>query len=99
MFVFLGDSVTERPGGYVDRLAGRLGADAVVNAGVAGDRLEQLQQRLSVTGASVLTIYAGVNDTLVAFYEGPPTPPDVFEERYRDLAWLDAFYAATSSAD
>ena len=85
MFVFLGDSITEWPGGYVDLLAGRLGADCVVNAGVAGDRLEHLQQRLDVSGATVLTHFAGVNDTLVAFFEGPATPPDVFESRYSDL--------------
>ena len=86
MFVFLDDSITEWPGGYVDMLAGRLGS--VVNLGVAGDRLEHLQQRFDVTdvsAASVLTIYAGVNDTLVAFFEGPPTPVDVFEERFADL--------------
>lgn len=85
MFVFLGDSITEWPGGYVDMLAGRLGN--VVNRGVAGDRLEHLQKRFShdVAAASVLTIYAGVNDTLVAFFEGPPTPPDVFESRFTDL--------------
>src|SRR5690349_14307470 len=85
MFIFLGDSITEWPGGYVDLLAGQLGAPGVVNAGVAGDRLEHLQQRLDVSAAAVLTIYAGVNDTLVAFFEGPPTPPDVFESRYTDL--------------
>jgi acyl-CoA thioesterase-1 len=83
MFVFIGDSITEWPGGYVDMLAGRLGS--VVNLGVAGDRLEHLQQRFDVCAASVLTIYAGVNDTLVAFFEGPPTPLDAFEERYTDL--------------
>jgi lysophospholipase L1-like esterase len=83
MFVFIGDSITEWPGGYVDMLAGRLGS--VVNLGVAGDRLEHLQARWHVAAASVLTMYVGVNDTLVAFFEGPPTTLDVFEERYSDL--------------
>jgi acyl-CoA thioesterase-1 len=109
MYVFLGDSITEWPGGYVDMLAGQLGN--VVNLGVAGDRLEHLQQRFfhDVAAASVLTIYAGVNDTLVAFFEGPPTPPDVFEERYSDLLTraagvpriivVEPFFLAVEGAD
>ena len=173
MFVFLGDSITEWPGGYVDLLAGHLASavnpagqlasvvdaggrlggvvdpggrvggvvdpggrvggvvDAgvagdrlevvntgvagdgleVVNAGVAGDRLEHLLQRWSpvFNAASVLTIYAGVNDTLVAFFEGTPTPPDVFESRFTDLLTraaavprvivVEPFFLAVAEAD
>jgi acyl-CoA thioesterase I len=40
----------------------------------------------------VLSIYIGVNDTLVAFFQGRPTPPDVFERQYTDI--LDRAAAA-----
>lgn len=109
MFLFIGDSLTEWPGGYVDLLAGPLGGSAVVNAGVAGNRLEHLQQRWDVSAASVLTIFVGVNDTLVAFFERPPTAPDVFEERYTDLldrsadvprvVVVEPFFLAVPSSD
>ena len=32
-----------------------------------------------------MSIYIGVNDTLAAFFEGRPTPHDVFESQYVDL--------------
>lgn len=87
-------------GGYVDLVARRLRARgdriAVVNAGVSGDRVEHLRQRWQTDALdhhpSVLSVYIGVNDTLVAFFQGRPTPPELFEERYTDL--LDRAVAA-----
>ena len=80
-------------GGYVDAVAGRLrdrGDDATVrNTGVSGDRIAHLQQRWQADvldhAPAVLSVYIGVNDTLVAFFEGRPTPPDEFEERYTEV--------------
>lgn len=80
-------------GGYVDLVATRLrdrGDDAEVrNTGIAGNRVAHLQERWRVDALdhapSVLSVYIGVNDTLVAFWEGRPTPPELFEERYTDV--------------
>ncbi len=80
-------------GGYVDFVAGALrerGDDStVVNTGISGDRIEHLQQRWQEDALdhrpSVLSVLVGVNDTLIAFYEGRPTPPEVFEQRYTDV--------------
>ncbi len=87
-------------GGYVDIVATALrerGDDArIVNTGISGDRVEHLQERWQRDALdhkpSVLSIYIGVNDTLVAFFEGRATPPDVFERRYTDI--LDRAVAA-----
>jgi lysophospholipase L1-like esterase len=80
-------------GGYVDVVASRLrerGDDAsVVNTGVGGDRIAHLQERWQADvldhAPSVLSIYIGVNDTLVAFFEGQATPAELFEARYTDV--------------
>src|SRR5262249_28497443 len=85
----------------------------VVNTGISGNRIEHLQQRWQEDALdhapSLLSVYIGVNDTLVAFYEGLATPPDVFEERYTDvleravaagvpkLVLVEPFYVATES--
>jgi len=107
--VFIGDSITDCDrrtdplglgSGYVDIVATALrerGDDsAIVNTGIAGDRVEHLQQRFQADALdhapSVLSIYVGVNDSLVTFFEGRPTPADVFEQRYTDL--LDRSVAA-----
>jgi lysophospholipase L1-like esterase len=86
--------------GYVGIVADTLrerGDDAtLVNTGVSGDRVESLQERWQIDvldhHPSVLSVYIGVNDTLVTFTRGRPTPPSVFEERFTDL--LDRAVAA-----
>ncbi|GAA5193437.1 SGNH/GDSL hydrolase family protein [Rugosimonospora acidiphila] len=100
--VFIGDSITDCDrrsdpiglgGGYVDIVASTLrergDAPTVVNTGIAGDRVEHLQQRWQADALdhrpAVLSVFVGVNDTLVAFFRGRPTPPEVFERRYADL--------------
>lgn len=102
VIVFAGDSITDsdrrtdRLGlgyGYVNLVAAELRArdqhSTVVNAGIAGDRVEHLQGRWQADvldhRPSALSIYIGVNDTLAAFFAGRPTPPEVFAERYTDL--------------
>jgi acyl-CoA thioesterase-1 len=80
-------------GGYVDIIASTLrergdGA-TVVNTGISGDRIQHLWERWGSDALdhapSVLSIYVGVNDTLVSFYEGRPTPPEVFERHYTEV--------------
>jgi len=107
--VFIGDSITDCDrrtdplglgSGYVDIVATALrerGDDsAIVNTGIAGDRVEHLQQRFQADALdhapSVLSIYVGVNDSLVTFFEGRPTAVEKFEQRYTDL--LDRSVAA-----
>jgi acyl-CoA thioesterase-1 len=87
-------------GGYVDLVATTLadrGDDArIVNTGISGNRVEHLQERWQADALAhtptVLSVYIGVNDTLVAFFQGRPTPPDLFESRYVDI--LDRTAAA-----
>ncbi len=97
------DRRTDRLGlgyGYVDMVArtfaGRGHAATVVNAGIAGNRIAHLQQRWQTDvldyRPDALSVYIGVNDTLAAFFEGRPTPPSVFEDRYTDI--LDRTVAA-----
>jgi acyl-CoA thioesterase-1 len=100
--VFVGDSITDCDrrtdpiglgGGYVDAVADALrergDESSLVNAGVSGDRLRDVQARLQVDALdhrpTVLSFYIGVNDTLLTFFEGRPTPPDLFEDRFADL--------------
>jgi acyl-CoA thioesterase I len=79
--------------GYVDIVASALrhrgdGA-SIVNRGLSGDRIAHLQERwqrdVLAYGPEVVSIFVGVNDTLVTFYEGRPTPTDLFEQRYTDI--------------
>jgi lysophospholipase L1-like esterase len=87
-------------GGYVDvvasRLRGRGGDATVLNTGISGNRIAHLQERWQADALdrapSVLSVYIGVNDTLVAFFEGRATPAELFEERYTDV--LDRAVAA-----
>jgi lysophospholipase L1-like esterase len=86
--------------GYVDMLAPRIrdehpDAD-IVNTGVSGDRVSQVRERLEADvvsrRADVATILIGINDILVAFYQGAVTPDDAFR---RDL---DAILSAMTGS-
>jgi acyl-CoA thioesterase I len=109
VIVLAGDSITDsdrladRWGlgyGYVHLVARALrargNASTVVNAGVAGNRVEHLRQRWQADvldhQPALVSVAIGVNDTLAAFFEGRPTPDRDFEERYTDL--LDRAVAA-----
>jgi lysophospholipase L1-like esterase len=100
--VFIGDSITDYErrtdpvglgGGYVALVAAALrerGDDAtIINTGVSGDKIADLQERWQADALdhhpTILTVYIGVNDTLVTFFEGRPTPPELFERRYTDV--------------
>lgn len=100
--LFIGDSITDcrrdldprgLGDGYVDIVADELAARgedvAVLNRGIAGDRVAHLRQRwqrdVIDEHPDVLTIFVGVNDTLVTFYEGRPTPREDFERDLDDV--------------
>lgn len=81
-------------GGWVDVVADRLAERGEVvgirNSGVSGNRVGQLADRFAadVLGdgvPDVLTVLIGVNDTMVAFWQGGPTDPGEFERRYTEL--------------
>ncbi len=91
-----GDRRSDRLGlgyGYVDMVARALRArgdqSTVVNSGIAGNRVAHLQLRWQADvldhRPTVLSVYIGVNDTLAAFFEGRPTPPEEFARGYADL--------------
>ncbi len=97
------DRRTDRLGlgyGYVNLVAAALRergtSSTIINSGVAGNRVAHLQQRWQRDvldhDPTVVSLYIGVNDTLAAFFEGRPTPVDLFESRYLDL--LDRTVAA-----
>jgi lysophospholipase L1-like esterase len=79
--------------GYVNLVAQALrrseDSPTIVNSGIAGNRVAQLRQRWQADvldhRPTAVSIYIGVNDTLAAFFEGRPTPADVFESHYVDL--------------
>jgi lysophospholipase L1-like esterase len=86
--------------GYVDMVARQLRVrgdqSTVVNTGVAGNRVGHLVARWQTDvldhAPSVLSVAIGVNDTLLSFFEGRPTPYGLFEESYVDI--LDRSRAA-----
>lgn len=101
--VFAGDSITDAgrdrtdPGslgdGYVSLVADALSsADAdvaVLNAGISGNRVRDLERRWSADVLTqepdVLTLFIGINDTWRRFDADDPTTVEAFEEGYRRL--------------
>lgn len=111
--VFVGDSITDAGrdrtdptslgDGYVqlvaDELARRGASVRIVNAGIAGNRVVDLERRwqTDVTSESpdVLTVFVGVNDMWRRYDQGDPTTAEAFEATYRRL--LDAVLAARAA--
>jgi lysophospholipase L1-like esterase len=98
--IFAGDSVTdcgrrEDPdglgSGYVRDLASTdlLSGCRVLNAGIGGDRLEDLERRweadVLAARPDVVSVMIGINDTWRRFDSGLPSDPGVFTDRYRAL--------------
>lgn len=94
--VFFGDSITEQgeqPGGYVallrDTLATTLPGITIVNAGISGNRVPQLQERLDRDVLSqkptVVVIYIGINDVWHFEKRGTGTSKDQYEAGLRDV--------------
>ncbi|MDJ0333882.1 SGNH/GDSL hydrolase family protein [Salinibacterium sp. G-O1] len=98
--VFIGDSITETGRfdeadaplgrGYVRLLADHLGPETtVINRGIGGNRIADLQQRWSADAMThaptLLSVYIGINDTWRRAEPGEHTSPDEFARAYRDL--------------
>lgn len=100
--VFVGDSITDagRQGtsdglgtGWVRMVARVLRARGeqreILNRGVGGDRVIDLQRRWERDAIrpapSLLTVYVGINDTWRRYDADDPTRVEDFEERYREL--------------
>jgi len=94
--VFLGDSITElgvKPNGYVtilkDSLTARYPGIAVLGAGISGNKVTNLQERLDRDVISkkptLVVIYIGINDVWHFLLNGNGTPKDKFEAGLRDV--------------
>ena len=99
--LFVGDSITDwgrdqadpfsLGDGYVrliaDELAARQDTRRVVNAGISGDRAQDLRERWTrdVTGRapSLLTVFVGINDTWRRYDSDDTTAVENFERDYR----------------
>jgi lysophospholipase L1-like esterase len=94
--VFLGDSITElgvKPNGYVailkDTLTARHPGVAVIGAGISGNKVTQLQERLDRDVISkkptLVVVYIGINDVWHFVLNGNGTPKDKYEAGLRDV--------------
>lgn len=97
--LFAGDSITaagrgsgadDLGHGYVALLAAqRLGDHRVINAGIGGHRVRDLEVRwesdVLAVPADVISIYIGINDTWRRFDRGETTTADEFAAGYRRL--------------
>jgi len=108
LIVFTGDSVTDCGrradprgigDGYVSMIESTVGgalgpvAPRIVNTGISGDRLVDLERRWAddvvAHRAGLVSVLIGVNDTWRRFDRGLDSPPGEFEARYdRMLAAL-----------
>lgn len=97
--VFIGDSITDADhgtdpeglgDGYVRRVARYCGESAwVLNRGVSGDRVTDLQKRWDADALAerpwLLSVYVGINDVWRRFDSDDPTSAEDFGGIYRDL--------------
>lgn len=87
----LGDGYVRMIVEHLERTAPRTGAAApvVVNRGVSGDRVRDILARFDADcldlGPSVVTIFAGVNDTWRRYDRGDPTSDDDMARDYGAL--------------
>lgn len=98
-FVFTGDSITDCDRdrqdntslghGYVALIAQELPGEQIINTGVSGDRVADLQLRwqrdvLEHT-PDVLSVMIGINDTWRRYDSDDPTSVQAYEQSYRDI--------------
>lgn len=97
--VFFGDSVTDCQHradpeglgqGYVRMLAeGALVGDTVINSGISGNRVSDLQGRVDADVLAhhpdLVSILIGINDTWRRFDRNDPTSAQAYEAGFRDL--------------
>lgn len=90
--VFLGDSITEAQGGYVDVVQGMIGAIApqyrikYINSGIGGNKVDDMLARIDgdviAHDPDLITVSVGINDVWQGV-NGTPLP--LFKERYEEL--------------
>lgn len=94
--VFLGDSITEqgdKPNGYVamirDSLSIRYTGIAVIGAGVSGNKITDLQQRVDrdviAKNPTLVVVHIGINDVWHFMSNGNGTPKEKFEAGLLDV--------------
>lgn len=94
--VFFGDSITEQgeqPKGYVtlirERLKKKYAGITVIGAGISGNKVPQLQERLDrdvlAKNPTLVVIYVGINDVWHFTKHGTGTPNDIYESGLRDV--------------
>lgn len=97
--VLTGDSITDAGrdrsdlqslgDGYAALVAAALPDERVINTGISGNRVVDLQERWDADvlahSPTVLSIKVGINDTWRRYDSGDPTAVEPFEAGYRDL--------------
>ena len=96
--IFFGDSITdagrrddpdELGNGYVRLLTAELADVRVLNAGISGNRVVDLQGRLDddvlAQQPDLVSIMIGINDTWRRFDSDDPTSTEAYEAGYRDV--------------
>ncbi len=94
--IFFGDSITEQgeqPNGYVvlirKNLTRKYPGITIIGAGVSGNKVPQLQERLSsdvlAKKPTIVVIYIGINDVWHFTKHGTGTPKDIYETGLRNI--------------
>ncbi|SDW47139.1 Lysophospholipase L1 [Amycolatopsis xylanica] len=97
--LFIGDSITDSGRdrsdprslgtGYVRRIAARLTAPTVLNKGLNGNRVYDMEARWATDvlaeRPTVVTVKIGINDTWRTFDRGLPSPIDRFRAAYTSV--------------
>lgn len=83
------DDLTSLGEGYAALVAAGLPEDRVINTGIGGNRVSDLQDRWQADvldhSPAVLSIMIGINDTWRRYDSADPTSTEAFEAGYRDI--------------
>ena len=83
------DDVASLGNGYAALVAGALPDEPVLNTGIGGNRVKDLQARWSedvlAHSPALLSIMIGINDTWRRYDSDDPTSAETYERGYRDI--------------
>lgn len=83
------DDVSSLGNGYAALVASALPDEQVINTGIGGNRVKDLQARWEADvlahDPAVLSIMIGINDTWRRYDSGDPTSAENYESGYRDI--------------
>ena len=83
------DDVSSLGSGYAALVAAGLPDEQVINTGIGGNRVKDLQDRWEADvlahDPAVLSIMIGINDTWRRYDSDDPTSAEVYESGYRDI--------------